>query len=39
MRIEDYKNLIYEMLDLIDESDYKFMVQIYTIIKIHINKK
>ncbi len=39
MRIEDYKDLIYKMLDSMDESDYKFIVQIYTIIKHHIKKK
>lgn len=33
------KNLIIEMVHKIDDSDTKFLIQIYTIIKRHLERK
>ena len=35
----DYKNLIIEMLEYLDESDIIFLRQIFTLIKKHIERK
>lgn len=37
--VPDYKKLIIDMLGNLDESDNKFLIQIYTIIHRHIKKR
>lgn len=39
MNYNDYKKLINAMLSRLDESDLRFLVQIYTIVKKHLEKK
>ena len=39
MNAEDYKKIIIEMLDHLNESDAIFLRQIYTLIKKHMEKK
>lgn len=36
---DDYKKIIIKMLDEVDEKDIRFLKQIYTIIKRHLDKK
>lgn len=36
---EDYKKLIMQMLENLDESDAGFLRQIYTLIKRHLERK
>lgn len=38
MSIEEYKNLIIQMLQKFDESDHLFMKQIYTLVKKHLER-
>lgn len=37
--VPDYKKLIIDMLRNLDESDDKFLIQIYTIVHRHIEKR
>lgn len=39
MDSNDYKKLINTMLSCLDESDLRFLIQIYTIIKRHLERK
>lgn len=36
---EDYKNIIKEMLEKLNDMDLKFLKQIYTIIKHYLRKR
>lgn len=36
---EDYKNIIKEMLENLNDKDLKFLKQIYTIIKHYLRKR
>ncbi len=35
----DYKKLIIEMLEYLDETDFAFLQKIYTLIKKHLERK
>lgn len=37
--VPDYRKLIIDMLRTLDESDDKFLIQIYTIVHRHIEKR
>ena len=39
MKMEDYKKLITQMVQNLEESDYLFLKQIYTIVKKHLDKR
>lgn len=39
MNTEEYKSIIIQMFQKMDESDCIFMKQIYTIVKKHLEKK
>lgn len=39
MRSEDYKKIIKEMLEKLNDMDLKFLRQIYTIIKHYLGKR
>lgn len=39
MKKADYKKLVIQMLDYLDESDNYFLWQIYTLIKKHLERK
>ncbi len=39
MSAEEYKSVIVKMLQKLDESDYLFLRQIYTIMKKHLERK
>lgn len=39
MRSEDYKNIIKEMFEKLNDMDLKFLKQIYTIMKHYLRKR
>lgn len=39
MKNEEYKKIIVEMLNYLDDSDIVFLKKIYTLIKKHIERK
>lgn len=39
MKKADYKKLVIQMLNYLDESDDRFLQQIYTLIKKHLERK
>lgn len=39
MKNEEYKKIIVEMLDYLNDSDIVFLKQIYTLIKKHLERK
>lgn len=39
MKIDISKNFVIEMMKKVDDSDKKFLLQIYTIVKRHLDKK
>lgn len=39
MNAEDYKELINNMFNELDDSDTRFLIQISTLVKLHIEKK
>lgn len=39
MKNDISKNFVIEMVKKVDESDKKFLLQIYTIVKRHLDKK
>lgn len=39
MNMEEYKSIIIQMFQKLDESDYLFLRQIYTLVKKHLERK
>lgn len=36
---EEYKRVIVDLINMLDDSDHRFLIQLYTIIKRHLQRR